>query len=229
VNSDVVGSSVQGEPVVYITAFVVLVLLAFARPLAESVVSLALLGGFAVAAVLFGGTTNIRLTENDKGRPGEEISRTSTDRLSTYVVGLLGFLTPPLLGLAGAYLVLAGQAWSVRWVVLVLLFVAYLKTRDMFTTVIVLLLGAGIGWVAVWGDPELQAGVAVALVWLLLLGAISVLVRTRRSDSGKTNSTSGSGESKKTSDLTPGPLGLALVWFVAILALWVGGRRLLGI
>jgi hypothetical protein len=45
----------------------------------------------------------------------------------------------------------------------------------------------------------------------------------------KTDSSSGSGESKKTSDLTPGPLGLALVWFVAILALWVGGRRLLGI
>jgi hypothetical protein len=79
------------------------------------------------------------------------------------------------------------------------------------------------------GGPDLQAGVAVALVWLLLLGAVSVLVRTRRSDSGKTNSTSGSGESKKTSDLTPGPLGLALVWFVAILALWIGGRWLLGI
>jgi hypothetical protein len=41
VNSDVIGSSVQGEPVVYITAFVMLVLLAFARPLAESFVSLA--------------------------------------------------------------------------------------------------------------------------------------------------------------------------------------------
>jgi hypothetical protein len=134
---------------------------------------------------------------------------------STYVIGLLGFLTPPLLGLAGAYLVLAGQAWPVRWVVLVLLFVAYLKTRDMFTTVIVLLLGAGIGWVAVRGDPELQAGVAVAPVWLLLLGAI-----TPRPVPG---------ESKKTSDLTPGVLGLALVWFVAILALWVGGCRLLGI
>jgi hypothetical protein len=134
---------------------------------------------------------------------------------STYVIGLLGFLTPPLLGLAGAYLVLAGQAWPVRWVVLVLLFVAYLKTRDMFTTVIVLLLGAGIGWVAVRGDPELQAGVAVAPVWLLLLGAI-----TPRPVPG---------ESKKTSDLTPGLLGLALVWFVAILALWVGGCRLLGI
>ena len=40
---------------------------------------------------------------------------------------------------------------------------------------------------------------------------------------------SSSGESKKTSDLTPGPLGLALVWFVAILAMWVGGRRLLEI
>ena len=95
------------------------------------------------------------------------------------------FLTPPLLGLAGAYLVLVGQAWSLLWVVIVLLFVAHLKTRDWFTTVIVLLLGAGLGWVAVRGDPDLPAGVAVALVWLLLLGAISLLVRTRRSDSGK--------------------------------------------
>jgi hypothetical protein len=81
--------------------------------------------------------------------------------------------------------VLVGQAWSLLWVVIVLLFVAHLKTRDWFTTVIVLLLGAGLGWVAVRGDPDLPAGVAVALVWLLLLGAISLLVRTRRSDSGK--------------------------------------------
>ena len=77
VNSDVIGSSVQGEPVVYITAFVVLVLLAFARPLAQSLVSLALLGGFTVAAVLFGGTTGVRLTETDKGAAGAEISRPS--------------------------------------------------------------------------------------------------------------------------------------------------------
>jgi hypothetical protein len=125
VNSDVIGSSVQGEPVVYITAFVVLVLLAFARPLAQSLVSLALLGGFTVAAVLFGGTTSVRLTENDKGAAGAEISRPSPDPFSTYVIGLLGFLTPPLLGLAGAYLVLAGLAWSLLWVVIVLLFVAY--------------------------------------------------------------------------------------------------------
>ena len=62
------------------------------------------------------------------------------------MIGLLGFLTPPLLGLAGAYLVLAGLAWSLLWVVIVLLFVACVKTRDWFTTVIVLPLGAGLGW-----------------------------------------------------------------------------------
>jgi Peptidase M50B-like len=148
------------------------------------VVSLALLGGFTVAALLFGGVTSLRLIEGDKGAPGAGITRPSLDPLSTYVIGLIGFLTPPLLGLAGAYLVLVGRAWSLLWVVIVLLFVAYVKTRDWFTTVIVLLLGAGLGWVVVRGDPDLQAGVAVALVWLLLLGAISRLVRTRRSDSG---------------------------------------------
>jgi hypothetical protein len=54
-------------------------------------VSLALLGGFTVAAVLFGGTTSLRLTENDNGAPGAEISGPSSGRLSTYVIGLLGF------------------------------------------------------------------------------------------------------------------------------------------
>jgi hypothetical protein len=77
----------------------VLVLLAFARPLAQSLMSRALLGGFTVAAVLFGGTTSVRLTENDKGAARAEVSTPSPDPFSTYVIGLLGFLTPPLLGL----------------------------------------------------------------------------------------------------------------------------------
>jgi hypothetical protein len=148
---------------------------------------------------------------------------------STYVIGLLGFLTPPLLGLAGAYLVLAGQAWPVRWVVLVLLFVAYLKTRDMFTTVIVLLLGAGIGWVAVRAIPSCRP----VLPWHRYGSYCS---EPSAFSSGRAAAIRGKptprpvpGESKKTSDLTPGLLGLALVWFVAILALWVGGCRLLGI
>jgi len=176
VNFAVIGSSVQGEPVVYIAGFVVLLLLAFARPWAESVVALALVGGFTLAAVLIGsGVSNLQITESEKGPPGAGIAADAHGGLGVFLIGLIGFLTAPLLGLVGVYLVLAGQAWSLLWVVLVLLFVAYLKAKGAFTIVVVLFIGAGIGWVAVQGSPEVQAGVAVGLVWLLLLGGVSLL------------------------------------------------------
>lgn len=120
VNSDVIGSSVEGEPIVFITAFVVLIFVAFARPVAESVVSLAWLAGFTVGALLLGGgVTNLKLLENEKGPAGAYISYENLSSLS--LVGMCGFVAPSLLGLAGAHLVLHGLAWSLLWVVLVLL------------------------------------------------------------------------------------------------------------
>lgn len=138
---------------------------------------------------------------------------------------MLGLLTPALVGLVGVYLVLEGQAWSLLWIVLVLLFVACLKAKDLFTIVVVLLLGAAIGWAAVQGGSGLQAGLAVALVWLLLLGGLTLLSQVGAGGPVK----SGPGDPKKLVDLTPGPLVLAVVWLVAIIALWVGARRLLGV
>jgi Peptidase M50B-like len=221
VHFDVVGDSVQGEPIVFITAFIVLVLLAFARPWAESLVVLVVLGGAAFAAVLTGsGVTNVKLAESEDGGGGGQI--VTAGKSSLYLIGLVGLLTPPLLGLAGAYLVLAGKAWSLLLVAVVLLLAAYLKAKDLFTIVVVLLVGAGIIWLVVAGSSRMQAGVAVGLVWLLLIGGATLLVSVTSGGSVK-------GGPEKPANLVPGFLGLALIWFVTIIAIWLGTRHLLGV
>jgi hypothetical protein len=114
----------------------------------------------------------------------------------------------------------AGKSWSLLWAALFLLFEALLKAADTFTRLIVLLAGVGIGWILAKGGPTLQAGVAVALVWLMLIGGVTTLV--------------GQGFGVDTSDaallsgytLIPRILWVGLFWLVAILCLWVGARRL---
>lgn len=68
----------------------------------------------------------------------------------------------------------------------------------------------------------MQAGFAVVLVWLLLMGGATLLVSLTSGGSVK-------GGPEKPAALIPGLLGLALIWFVAIIAIWLGTRRLLGI
>jgi Peptidase M50B-like len=215
--------SVVGEPVVYVSGFVVLLLLAFARPWAEGLIRLVQLGGLAVAAVLIGyGVRNLRLRESTTGPPGGQIGlEHPPDALAKLLIGSIGLLAPPALGLLGLQLVLAGQAWSLLLVVLVLLFAAYLKALDLFTIVVVLLAGAGIA-LATAQRPAVQTAVAVGVVWWLLLGGVSTLFGLNRRPAQPGAADPG------TSAFIIGPL-LPLLWIVSVLALWVGARRLLGL
>ena len=141
--------------------------------------------------------------------------------VSNIFISLAGYLTPPLLGFAGANLVLAGKSWSVLWAALILLAGVFLHAHDPFTTTIVVLAAVGIGWAAVAGPRPVQAFVAVVLVWWLLFGAIRSLVALGLGEKGDAANLS-------RSTWIPAIVWVALFWFVAILCLWVGGRRLLG-
>lgn len=108
------------------------------------------------------------------------------------------------------------------WSAVIILGASLLNARGFFTNLLVVGYGALIGWVAVTGSPDLQAIVAVLLVWWLLLGEIRGLAAL------------GLGGTGDTADLSrrtwiPAILWLALFWFVAVVCLWVGGRRLLGL
>ena len=227
VNPDVVGESVQGEPVVFISAFVVLVLWGFARSWVESLVTIAHEGGHMVMVVLTGRSlTHFYISEREsEGQSGGATSYRGPTGSSVgeILIGLAGYLTPPLLGLAGVSLVLHGKAWSVLVAAAVLLFAAFLKARDMFTIVVVLLILAGVGAAAFLGSPGLQAGVAVAIVWVMLIGGVTTLEGQGLGSSG-----SDADELAKVTWI-PAFVWVALFVFVAIVCLWVGTRRLVGI
>jgi hypothetical protein len=88
-----------------------------------------------------------------------------------------GYATPPLLGLGGAALLSTGRAWPLLWTVVVLLVLALVKAEKEWTTFVVLLFAAATGYVALYGEPSLQAAYTAGLVWLLLFsGARSAVV-----------------------------------------------------
>lgn len=218
--SDVIGPVAPGAPVVHVAAFVALLLTAFTGQWAGSLVTITHETGHVLVALASGrDVSGFTVTEGDADggltvfQGGWGVSR--------IFIALAGYLTSPLLGLAGANLVLAGKAWSVLWVAVIILGASFLNARGFFTNLLVVGYGALIGWVAVTGSPDLQAIVAVLLVWWLLLGEIRGLAKLGFGGGGDTGSLA-------RMTWIPAILWLALFWFVAVVCLWVGGRRLLG-
>jgi Peptidase M50B-like len=216
-----VGPSVAGTPVVYVSGAIVVVLLTFAGTWVGSLVTVAHEGGHIVVAILT--LRKPRVFHVNETTGGGETLIEAGWGAGLILSVLAGYLTPPLVGLAGANLLLAGKAWSLLWASVILLFGAYFKAKNLFTILIVTLAGAGIGWTAIRGWPELQAGVAVGLVWLMLIGSVRSLVALRFGGDGSDAAILAD------NTLIPRILWVALFWFVAIVCLWVGGRRLLGV
>ncbi|MCX6463689.1 MAG: M50 family metallopeptidase [Pseudonocardiales bacterium] len=220
--SDVIGPVTPGSAVVHVAGFVALMLVTFTGQWAGSLVTIVHEGGHVAMGVLSGRpVTGFKVHENHAdGGATEVLGGWGVSRL---FVGVIGYMTAPLLGLAGANLVLDGKAWSVLWASVFLLVFALLHARDFFTNLLVVGYGVLIGWVAVSGSPDLQATVAVLLVWWMLMGEFPGLVVLGVGGKGR-------GDPAYLSHNTwiPGFVWVALWWFVAIVCLWVGGRRLLG-
>lgn len=211
--------SVAGLPVAWVTGLVVLGLVLFTGTWAGSLVTVAHEGGhIAVAALTGRAPSGFRVHE---GTGGGYTTIVGGWGLGLILTLMAGYVTPPLLGLGGAYLVLDGRSGAVLWVAVVLLAGVAFLAETAFTTVLVLLAGLGIGYAAVRGDPEVQRWLATALVWLMLLGGVSSL--------------RGQGFGRKDSDaavlarntLIPRVVWVAGFWFVALGCLWWGGRALL--
>lgn len=218
-----IGAPLVGAPVVWAMGFVVLVLVTFpsTSTWVGSLVTVAHEGAHVIMAILTGrGPKGFKLNETTGGGV---TPFTGGWGVGPVLIWVVGYLTPPLAGLAGASLVLAGQSWSLLWVAIILLLGAWAQFTGLFTGLVVLLAGAGIGYVAVEGTPEMQAALAVALVWIMLLGGIRSLA----------NLGWGGGDSDPAQlarfTWIPGIVWIALFWFVGIICLWAGARRLLGL
>ncbi len=199
---------------------VVLVLVAYTGSLADSLVTVTHEGGHMLTNLLTGRGVE-RFTLDDMGYrvDGATYSVDPGGWISRVIVVFSGYATPPLAGLAGAYVIADGNSWGVLWIGIVLLAAALLVADGTTALVITGVALAGVIWAAIAGSASVQAAVAVGLVWLLLIGGVQQVVADKGGDDGS-----------KISGLTLIP---SAVWFgiwlaIAVISLWVGGRVLLG-
>ena len=162
-------------PVVTGAAVGVLLLMLIAGEPMGALVTIAHESGHMVIGILTGHRIlHFELTGGHTGGTQPETTRWGPGRVLT---AFAGYVTPPLLGLAGAALLASGRAWPLLWTAVALLVLAWIKARGETTTFVVLLLAVGIGYVALYGAPTLQAGLAAGLVWLLLFGGLRSAVK----------------------------------------------------
>ncbi|MGQ0574972.1 MAG: M50 family metallopeptidase [Pseudonocardia sp.] len=209
-----------GDPVVWLTGAGVLAFVLLASSWAGLLVTVAHEGGHMTLAVLTGRNHGgFTVADNADGATKIKDGSWGAGDLLTTVAG---YLTPPLLGLGGAALLVRGQAWSVVWAATFLLAVAAWYARNGLATAVCVLGAAGAGYVAWTGGPELRVGVALAMVWLLLIGGARDTLTLSRGDGSDPYWLA-----RRT--WIPRIAWQGLFVFVAGLCLWFGGRSLLGV
>jgi hypothetical protein len=130
-----------------------------------------------------------------------------------------GYTAPPVLGLGGAALLASGRVRPLLWTAVVLFVLAVSKAEKEWTTFLVLLSAAAVGYVALYGTPLAQATFAAGLVWLLLFGGIRAAVESSTTD--------GTDAAKLARDtLLPRIAWKAAFVVVALVCLWNGFRLL---
>lgn len=206
-------------PIAWVTGVVVALLVVFTGSWAGALVTVAHEGGHVLVAALTGRRpAGFRVHEG----PGGGVTRFAGGwGPGLLMVFLAGYLTPPLLGLGGAWLVLDGRSWVVLWGAVLLLAGVLFLAETVFTWVLVLIAGAGIGWAALQGTPEVRDLLATALVWLMLLGGVWSL---RGQGWGRQGSDAAQ---LAANTLVPRAFWVAVFWAVALGCLFLGGRALL--
>jgi Peptidase M50B-like len=213
-----------GRPVAFGIGFAVLGFVAFTGGVARSIVTVAHEGGHMLAALLSGrGIMRFELIDGDESSGGgrTRITRIQGLGVSDIFIAFIGYATPPLAGLGGAYAVADGNAWGVLVIGVVLLIaVLFVPKINPLALAVTGLLLVGIVWALIAGGPGIKGALAVALVWLLLIGGLRIVVVRN----------TGSGDAEALSRYTWIP---RVVWFaiwlaIALISLWIGGRVLLG-
>jgi hypothetical protein len=138
---------------------------------------------------------------------------------------LAGYLTPSLLGLAGAGLLGLGRITLLLWVSVVLLLAVLLMIRNWYGLVAVLAVGAVVFLVSWFASPAAQAAFAFAGVWFLLLGGVRPVGELQRL---RWRSRAPDSDADQLARLTrvPGLLWVALFGLVNLAALLLGGYLL---
>lgn len=188
------------------------------------VVTIAHEGAHGVAALLSGRRlAGIRLHSDTSGLT---LSSGRPSGLGMIATAAAGYPGPALIGLGAAFLVSQGRPLVALWTAVVLLGLLLVQIRNFHGLYLVALAGGGVFAVTWWGSGTLQAFVAEAGAWFLLLAAPRAVVelqRVRRRGRGRDS------DADVLARLTrvPGVLWVGLFLGVTLAALAVGGAWLL--
>jgi hypothetical protein len=212
---------IVGEPVAFGAGFIAFLFVCFSTVIGSYFGTYAHEGGHMLAVVastrrLTGFRINPQLigdrgVTDHEGPPGAAVRR--------FFITLSGYLAPPLLGLAGAALIAAGNPWAVLVAAIVFSLLALLVARTPLAFTIPFLIVIGLGAALLTGTGPTQAFAAVAVTWFLLINGTVEAFRLP--------SSGGDAASLAGRTLIPGFIWKTLWIFVAVVALIVGGQLLL--
>jgi hypothetical protein len=210
---------IVGGPIAYGLAVVALLLAVLARSWAGAVVTVAHEAGHMVMGVLtFRGLRGWWLEDNGDAATAFDRRPWSVSWIATLFTG---YAMPPLLGLAGARLIADRHPASVLWICFVLVVAAMVHASNALAYLVTVLEAVVIGCVATVGSLQVQAGLAVGLVWLLLIGGAQDSIRLSWGPGSDA-------QALAAQTWIPRIVWHALWAVIGVVCLWKGGGWLLG-
>lgn len=195
-------------------------------PYSRHLVTIAHEGAHGVAALLSGRRlAGIRLHSDTSGLTLSHGRPTGPGMVFTAAAGYVG---PGLLGLGAAYLVQAGHAVGMLWLLLLLLAGLLVQIRNLFGLWVVLVVGVGVFALSWWATASVQVLVAHVVTWFVLLAAPRAVLELRLQRRGGGPRTSDADVLARLTRV-PGLVWVGLFWLVNAAALLVGGYWMLGV
>jgi hypothetical protein len=146
--------------------------------ISRTAVTIAHEGGHALVAVMCGRRlSGIRLHSDTSGLT---VSRGRPTGPGMVFTALAGYVTPSLLGLGAAALVIGGYTQLLLGVVLTLLLATLFYVRNLYGGFAVVVTAVLIGLVGWYGDPSVRVVFTAGLAWFLLLGGLRAVAELRR-------------------------------------------------
>ncbi|MEV6318782.1 M50 family metallopeptidase [Streptomyces sp. NPDC051776] len=221
----------QPDPSLWLVAVTAAVALAAVVPqtawrLSRNAVTIAHEGGHGLVALLSGRRLDgIRLHSDTSGLT---VSRGKPTGIGMILTAAAGYTAPSLLGLGGAWLLVAGHITLLLWGAIVLLVAMLVMIRNAYGVLTLLVTGAAFFLVSWLTEADVQAAFAYGVVWFLLLGGVRPVfeLQAKRRRGGAPDS-----DADQLARLTNVPAALWLFLFhaVTISSLIGGGRWLLGL
>ncbi|MFW7413479.1 M50 family metallopeptidase [Demequina sp. SO4-18] len=189
------------------------------------VVTIAHEAGHASVATLLGRQVRgIRLHSDTSGLTTHS---GSTKRLPLALTAFAGYPAPAVLGVGAAALLGAGYAFGLLWATVLVLVIVLVQIRNVYGFLVMVLAIGAFGWLA-WSAPDpWRVGVAYAVTWLLLLGAVRAVVELH----GSRRSAGGGGsdaDALARSTRVPGLVWVGVFWLVTAACAVFGAWLMLG-